>query len=189
MKRNLSFLNIAVLGLVSTSLLSGCSDLGIDKISSSASSSTATGSEMEQEFRDITKGTIEAAGTDPSTFRFGDDSSFSLEKFDAMEPVGYCGQDDAGEDQGSYGVMLENDVKYSASEYEKKTDAVWSYWESLGLEPSNFGLEGSARTIKVQTALGGRVTYLASANGEYITVDSACSVKNTVPNHGEWWQN
>ncbi|WP_237223670.1 hypothetical protein [Rothia nasimurium] len=186
MKKNLVFLNLLAVGLVSVNVLSGCGDAEKDKSSSSASSSTANGSEMEQEFRDITKGTLKAAGTDPLTFRLADDSDFSLEKFDAMDPVGYCGQTDAGEDQGSYGVILENDVNYSAAEYEKKVDAVWEYWESLGLQPSNFSPADNARSIRAQTALGGEVTYMASEHGEYVTSDSACSVKIVVPDNGNW---
>ncbi|WP_237209681.1 hypothetical protein [Rothia nasimurium] len=186
MKKNLVFLNLLAVGLVSVNVLSGCGDAEKDKSSSSASGSTANGSEMEQEFRDITKGTLKAAGTDPLTFRLADDSDFSLEKFDAMDPVGYCGQTDAGEDQGSYGVILENDVNYSAAEYEKKVDAVWEYWESLGLQPKNIRPSENSRSIAVKTELDGEITYSAGKYGEYITSDSACSVKIVVPDNGNW---
>lgn len=186
MKKNLVFLNLLVVGLVSVSLLSSCGDAEKGKSSSSVSSSTTNGSELEREFREITKGTLKAAGSDPLTFRLADDSDFSLEKFDAMDPVGYCDQTDAGEDQGSYGITLENSVKYSATEYEKKVDAVWDYWESLGLQPKNIRPSENSRSIAAKTELDGEITYSAGKYGEYVTSDSACSAQIAVPDDGSW---
>ncbi|QNV39825.1 hypothetical protein IDM48_10830 [Rothia amarae] len=165
-----------VSGVLMMATVTGCGDFGQGSAAESSSSSAVTGSEMERDYRKVTKGTLEAAGTDPKSFRFADDSDFSFEEFDAITP-GYCGKTDEGEDEGNYRLTVENSVKYSADEYGAKVDAVWEYWESLGLKPQNIRPSENSRSIAAQTKTGGKVTYSAGKYGEFITSDSPCSVK------------
>ncbi len=182
MKKNLAFLNLLMVGLVSVSLLSGCGGSERDKSSGSTSSSASsssspvTGTAMEQEFRDITKGTIEAAGTDSASFKTADGNDFSWDKFDAKTP-GYCGKTEEGKDKGIYRLTLENNLEYSEAQYEAKVDAVWDYWESRGLSPQNIRPSENSRSIAMKTKSGGEMTYSAGKYGEFITSDSACSEK------------
>lgn len=135
---------------------------------------TANATTIEQEFKTLTQGTINATGTEPTLFTYPSKRTYTPDYLQNSYPIGACGQEDKTI-FNNLAVMLNTSQDLTPEQYQQKIDKVYTYWKTQNLQPKYFSPASNGISIMATTPTGGKITYMASQYGEMYTFDTVCN--------------
>jgi len=68
----------------------------------------------------------------------------------------------------------EAEHRFTKEQYLKKSDEMWTYWESQGYKPYVVGSDSSSKKIAYKTEGGALIQFDAGEGGLMVFADSAC---------------
>ncbi len=178
-KVRMSWWGLAGVFLMGSMVLGGCSmnnveDSGLktDPSSTAYDPSFDLNADYESAVLDV----IEASGVPAEWWNYEGGNIFSVEDFKSYVPTAgsYCGDSENDEELYTKSILIETQRTYSSEEYLRKSDQMWSHWESQGFKPYVVGSDGRSKKIAYRTAGNVLIQFHAGENGLAVFADTEC---------------